>query len=74
MSPSSPRFKKGDFNSSILNACPIHNFGCHLYNSELHNEENEKMLLKKVIEHLIKEGYRLKKKDNDFLNAYSKLY
>ena len=73
-SPSSSDYKKGNFNSSILNACLIHNHGCHLYNPELHKLETEKMLLRKVVEFLIEAGYKLKQKDIDFLDAYKELY
>ena len=74
ISPSSPSYQEGDFNTSILNACPLHNHDCHLYNGELHNKETEKKLLNKVADCLIGEGYALKEKDLTFLSVYSHLY
>ena len=74
ISPSSPKYKKGHFNNSILNACPIHNGGCHLYNPELHKEVNEKRLLIKVIKYLVKNDYGFTQKDIEFYKAYRELY
>ena len=74
ISPSSPRYKAGDFNSSILNAFPIHNYKCHLYNPELHKLENEKRLLREVLRILLRNGYKLKEKDVRFYRAYEELY
>jgi len=74
ISASSPNYKEGEFNSSILNACPIHNYKCHLYNSELHKTENEKMLLKKVLNILAKENIKFNDSDRKFFDTYRKLY
>jgi len=74
MSPSSLRYQDGEFNRSMLNSCPIHNFSCHLYNPELHKEENERYLLQKVLRILIKESYILKKIDVEFFKKYESLY
>jgi len=74
ISPSSPRFKEGEFNQSILNACPIHNFSCHLYNSELHKEKSERYLLQKVISFLLANHYVFKDIDVQFFKAYQELY
>lgn len=73
-SPSSSDYVKGDFNSSILNACPLNNFDCHLYIPELHTLENEKTLLKKIIKKVLESGYVLKDKDKKFIEAYQGLY
>ncbi len=73
-SPSSQDYRNGEFNESMLNSCPIHNFGCHLYNGQLHHLSVEKRLLRKVADALVKEGYKLKQKDNDFLNVYAMNY
>jgi len=74
MSSSSPRFIDGNFNSSILNAYPIHNNNCHLYNPELHKPENEKAMLKRVLDILRKEGYKLKPIDIEFMRNYKEMY
>lgn len=72
---SSKRWKKGKFNSSILNSAPIHNEKCHLYNSDLHKKENEKEFLQRTYNYLVEEqGYTLKEKDKKFLNKYSEHY
>ena len=74
ISPSSQAYQAGNFNSSILNACPIHNHGCHLYNPELHKAETEKMLLEKVLEILIKTDIKFNEKDKEFFRTYKELY
>ena len=74
ISASSPNYKEGEFNSSILNACPIHNHGCHLYNSELHKTENEKMLLNKVLNILAVADIKMNDLDREFFNTYRELY
>lgn len=70
ISPSSPLFRKGDHNSSILNGAPIHNVGCHLYNSKLHDLDYEVKLLRKVMLALRHAGHELRKKDIEFIDAY----
>ena len=74
MSPSSQRFKYGEFNNSILNSCPLNNFECHIGNGELHNPENEKKLLWKTLIALLASGYKLKNIDYEFLRNYKKIY
>ena len=74
ISPVSKSYKSGNFNQSILNSCPIHNFKCHLYNPELHKEENEKKLLQKVLRILIEEDYQFTEKDKQFYKNYEFLY
>ena len=74
LSPSSSRFIPGNFNSSIFNACPIHNFRCHLQNFDLNKPETEKRLLKKVASAIMKTGYKLQKIDIEFYRNYKKLY
>lgn len=71
-SPSSLCFKEGKFNQSLLNACPIHNFKCHIGNGELH--KNEKKLAQKVLKILLKNDYKLKKIDKLFIENYPELY
>jgi hypothetical protein len=72
ISPSSQYYKKGEFNSSVLNSIPLHNFVCHLYNPELHKQESR--LLIEVIKYLLDNGYVLKEKDIEFFKAYRNLY
>ena len=74
ISPSSQSYKEGHFNNSILNSCPIHNEGCHLYNPALHKIENEKILLRSVLLILLVSGYQLTLKDYSFIENYSELY
>lgn len=68
--------KEGAFNKSILNSCPIHNEGCHLYNEAvIHEDEWIKETLKRVLYTLVNcQGYKLKKIDKEFLNVYQDLY
>lgn len=74
ISPSSQEFKAGDFNNSVLNSCPIHNDGCHIYNPALHQIKNEEALLQKVLCILLANGYALVKKDYEFIGNYKHLY
>lgn len=73
-SPSSRDYKKGKFNRSALNSCPLHNHSCHLYNPELHKPETEEKLLLKVFDVLGKNGYKLKEIDEDFIKNYIENY
>jgi hypothetical protein len=73
MSPSSIRFKDGEFNTSMLNSCPLNNFDCHL-NQNLHSEEIEKLLAQRVITSLLKSGYEMTEKDVEFYKQYPYLY
>lgn len=74
ISPQSGRYKKGEFNKSIFNSCPLSNFICHLYNPELHKIETEKMFLRKVARKIFKAKYVLKEYDEMFLYIYKDLY
>jgi len=74
ISPSSHYYISGKFNTSILNSCPIHNFSCHIGNGDLHKIDNEKILLRKVYQTLVKNNYILNQKDKKFLEIYSELY
>ncbi len=74
VSPSSSSYKNLPCNSSVLNSCPIHNDGCHLYNSDLRRPETEKLLLKKVLMVLSVNGYKWKQIDRDFIANYNQLY
>lgn len=74
ISDSSIRYKDGTFNKSVLNACPINNFECHLYNPELHKVETERRLLIRVLIEVIKSGYSLRDIDVEFIIAYQNIY
>jgi len=77
ISPTVRFYKKGLFNKSALNSCPIHNdMKCHLYNeSYLHDDKIVKKLLLKVYAILlIQQKYQLRPIDKDFLFVYRKLY
>jgi len=63
----------GDHNSSILNSCPIHNFGCHIGN-EAWLGRNVGMLLRKTLSALTLMGYELKPIDREFIRVYNKFY
>lgn len=73
ISPSSNAYKNLPCNASVLNSCPIHNNGCHLY-KDLHRPEIEKMLLRKVLMLLSANGYRFKNVDHAFIDMYHELY
>ena len=74
-SPSSQDYQKGDFNKSMLNSYPIHNFRhCHLYNPLLHKKETESRLLKKVLKVLLENGYKLTHRDRRFMEVYKDSY
>lgn len=88
----SPSFRghiKGEHNSSIYNACPIHNFkhpnaeghepNCHIGNeSFLYSEDtirNLLQLVKRIVDKAIDDGiYKRKEKDNNFLKTYERYY
>ena len=74
LSPSSIDYQKGKFNKSVLNACPLHNFKCHIGNGLLHRRENEGKLLKKVLGFLVKSDYEFQNIDREFYQVYKKVY
>ena len=60
---------------SILNACPVNNFQCHLpIHGTLKSEENQAILLQKTLRYLIKQGYKFNDLDNEFIIEYKKFY
>ena len=62
------RGRSDNHNDSILNACPINNFDCHInIHSILKKEENQKMLLQKTLQHLLDNGYKFNDNDKMFL-------
>jgi hypothetical protein len=70
ISPSSMDWKETDSNNSILNSCPIHNFVCHIDNPMLHNVNYERKLLRKTLDALFKNDYKLSEKDREFIKVY----
>lgn len=63
--------------NSILNACPIHNENCHLYNLQLNRNNIKKELLEKTLKYLLNQGYLLKdlkERDKIFLSKHIKFY
>lgn len=75
ISPSSRHYVKGEHNKSMLNSCPIHNYGCHIGNeSYLYSDKTIKKLLKTVKTVLESRQYRLDDTDKAFLKVYNHLY
>ena len=68
-------FKGSKCESSILNACPINNFDCHLsQHGKLRTDKYVKILLQKTMRYLLKQGYKLKEIDIEFYKRYEKYY
>jgi len=65
---------KGRVSSSPLNACPIHNHICHLYNGKLSLREVQRQLMEKTLRYLLGAGYKLTDKDKEFVLKYKKDY
>lgn len=60
---------------SILNACPLNNFKCHLpVHAELKNEKNQAILIQKTIRYLLKNGYTFNEIDEEFIFKYKRIY
>jgi len=64
----------GRCSNSPLNACPIHNHKCHLYNPDLNRKSTKKRLLRATYKYLMKEGYKLTDKDREFMKKYKEYY
>ena len=64
----------GRESNSPYNACPIHNFGCHLGNAKLDTFEQRCNLLKKTKAYLDSEGYIPTQQDKEFLKRNKKYY
>lgn len=70
ISPSSHEHKHGEFNTSILNSSPMHNYGCHLNNGELHHRKVEIKLLEKTMTTLAYKHYEMTDLDRQFQTTY----
>ena len=65
----------GRSSNSILNAAPMENQECHLkYHPRHLLKENQIALLKKTYDYLMDQGYKLKKKDKEFIEKNIELY
>lgn len=73
ISPSSRHYKAGEHNTSILNSCPIHNFGCHIDNEAWLNK-NVPLLLQRTKDALDQLGYEWNENDKKFARIYRHLY
>lgn len=74
ISPTHPLYVGGEHNKSILNSCPIHNFGCHIGNNDV-LRDSTRLLLNRSKDILLNEqGYKLNERDNLFLKIYAQLY
>ena len=65
---------KGRESNSIFNSAPIHNFACHLDNGLINKPETVTKFLRKTYEYVIASGYKVKKKDLEFLEKYKHVY
>jgi len=73
ISPSIEGYKNGTHNESVLNSCPIHNFGCHIDN-EPFLTKSVGLLLLKVYTALDEIGYVFNENDRQFLEIYGEFY
>lgn len=69
ISPSSQRYKEGEFNESIFNSCPIDNLKNHIGNA-MHTIEKEDLLLERVMTVLVDRDWKLKQVDKNFIKTY----
>ena len=77
-------YTAGNHNSSILNSAPLHNYShpnsqsgktCHIGNeAHLYKEETIRKLLKKTYQYLLRNNYKFKDKDLEFMKVYKKYY
>jgi len=68
------RGQRGDnIHSSILNAAPLNNCSCHL-DKNLKDKDTRKKFLELTLQFLIRQGYKLKDRDNNFLKKYAEYY
>lgn len=65
---------KGRTSNSPLNACPIHNFTCHIGNGKLGTQYVQRILMGRVLEFLFSEQYKLTSKDKNFVLKFQRDY
>jgi hypothetical protein len=66
----------GDFDEadSPLNACPIHNFMCHIGGGHHFTEEQTNNYLALTLRHLYYQKYKLDEKDKKFIQKFKSKY
>lgn len=64
----------GRDSNSPLNAAPLCNEKCHLYQGNLHIFEKEREYLERTYQFLRRNGYNLTPKDKTFMLKYKKHY
>ena len=64
----------GRESNSLLNACPIGNFTCHIGNGKLSTDEVRALLLQRTYQYLDDAGYVMDDKDEEFYIRHRKLY
>lgn len=64
----------GRESDSLLNACPIHNFECHLENGQLSLKKVKETLLRKTLRYLLSQGYQFQKNDKIFIAKHYEEY
>lgn len=64
----------GRSSNSPLNAAPINNFSCHIGNGKLSLFNTKKTLLKKTLNYLLENDYKLVEKDREFIKKNEKYY
>jgi len=72
ISPISRVWEEGKHNKSVFNACPICR-KCHELGG-LHKSTTEQEFLQRVAPIVFRSGYVLKRRDDEFLRAYHKMY
>jgi hypothetical protein len=64
----------GRVSSSALNAAPINNLSCHIGNGKLSTFQIKSKFLKKTLNYLLENNYKLTKKDREFMKKYKQYY
>ena len=64
----------GRESDSILNATPLNNDLCHLYNPQLTKPGVKKKLAQRTFVFLMKQGYELNDNDKEFMNKHIDIY
>ena len=75
LSPSTRLYVPGEHNRSVLNACPIHNFKCHIDNEAyLHQDNVLRGILLRILEALSFLEYVPNELDRAFFRVYRPLF